>query len=255
MAKTAAIGALPRERAGKGAARSARRAGRIPGVLYGHGEDSVALTVDAHSFGRLLHDVSVENTLIDLELEGREALKVLVREVQRHPYRDQVLHVDFFHISMEEKITLDVPVTLLGNPLGVRLHGGILDHSMREIGIQCLPKDIPEKVEIDVSGLDIGDSVRVGDLRLDNVQVMEDADQAIVTVVPPTVIEEVAALVPEGTGAEPEVIAKGKEEEGEEGAPAKGERKEGPPSKGDRKEAPPAKGDRKETPPAKGDRK
>lgn len=225
MAKSAAISARSREGRGKGPARAARREGRIPGVLYGHGEDSVALSVDAHGFDRLLHEVSVESTLIDLELEGREPVKVLVREVQRHPYRDQILHVDFFHISMEEKITLGVPVTLLGTPVGVRLHGGILDHAMREIEIECLPQDIPEKVEIDVSGLDIGDAVRIGDVSLPDVQLLADPEQAIVTVVPPTVMEEVVAEAVEVEGAEPEVIAKGKEEEAAEAAPGKGEKK------------------------------
>jgi large subunit ribosomal protein L25 len=226
MAKSATIGAAPRTATGKGPARAARRSGRIPAVLYGHGEESVPLTVDAHSFVRLLHEVSIENTLIDLELAGQTPMKVLVREVQRHPYRDMILHVDFFHISMQEKITVEVPVVLVGTAKGVRLHGGIQDHAMREIEVLCLPSDIPEKIEIDVSDLDIGDSVRVADLKVPNVQIMADAEQAVVSVVPPTVMEE---AVPEAAvaveGAEPEVIAKGKEEEGET-APPKGEKGE-----------------------------
>jgi large subunit ribosomal protein L25 len=229
MAKTATISALPRTATGKGAARAARRDGRIPAVLYGHGEESVALTVDTHSFERLLHEVSVENTLIDLELDGGSPFKVLVREVQRHPYRDHILHVDFFHVSMQEKITLEVPVVLSGNPLGVRLHGGILDHAMRQIQVLCLPSDIPEKIEIDVSALEIGDAVRISDVALPNVQVLGDTEAVVVSVVPPTVIEEVVVEAAAVEGAEPEVIAKGKEEEEEEGAPggAKGEKKEG----------------------------
>ena len=213
MAKTMTIQANPRERTGKGAARSARREGRIPGVLYGHGEESVALSVDAHSFDRLLHEVSVENTLIDLEVDGRSPVKVLVREVQRHPFLNQILHVDFFHISMEEKITVEVPVVLKGTPAGVRLKGGIVDHAMRELEVLCLPGDIPERIELDVSALDIGDSVRVSDVSLPNVQIPGDPERAIVSVVPPTVIEEVAAEPAAEVAAEPEVISRGKEEE------------------------------------------
>jgi large subunit ribosomal protein L25 len=236
MAKSAAIAAAARQATGKGAARSARRAGRIPAILYGHGEESVALTVDAHSFERLVHAVSVENTLIDLELDGQAPMKVLVREVQRHPYRDQVLHVDFFHISMQEKLTVEVPVVLVGTPLGVRLHGGIQDHSMRVIEVICLPSDIPEKIEVDVKELDIGDSVRVGDIQVPNVQILADPEQAIVTIVPPTVMEEaVPEVAAEPEGAEPEVIAKGKEEEAE-AAPAKGEKGEKTPPKSEKGE-------------------
>jgi large subunit ribosomal protein L25 len=226
MAKSATIGAAPRAATGKGPARVSRRSGRIPAVLYGHGEASVPLSVDARSFDRLLHEVSIENTLIDLELEGQSPMKVLVREVQRHPYRDTILHVDFFHISMEEEITVEVPVVLVGTPKGVRLHGGIQDHAMREIEVLCLPSDIPEKIEIDVSELDIGDAVRVGDLTVPNVQILADAEQAVVSVVPPTVIEEAAPEVAVVEGAEPEVIAKGKEEEAAEAPPAKGEKPE-----------------------------
>jgi large subunit ribosomal protein L25 len=213
-AKTATVEALRRDQTGKGAARSARREGRIPAVLYGHGEESLVLSVDGRRFERLLHEISVENTLLDLALDGQPALKVLVREIQRHPHRDEILHVDFFHVSMQEKITLEVPVVLVGAPRGVRLHGGILDHSMRDIEVLCLPSDIPEKVEIDVSNLEIGQAVRISDLSIPNVQILGDPERSVVGVVPPTVIEEaVAEVEPAAEGAEPEVIAKGKEEE------------------------------------------
>jgi large subunit ribosomal protein L25 len=214
MAKTATVEALRRDRRGKGAARSARREGRIPAVLYGHGEDSLSLTVDGRRFERMLHEISVENTLLDLALDGEPARKVLVREIQRHPHRDEILHVDFFHVSMQEKITLEVPVVLSGTPSGVRLHGGILDHGMRDIEVLCLPSDIPEKVEIDVSHLEIGQSVRISDLTIPNAQILGDPERSVVSVVPPTVMEEPvveAEVVAEG--AEPEVIARGKEEE------------------------------------------
>jgi large subunit ribosomal protein L25 len=185
-AKTATVEALRRDQTGKGAARSARREGRIPAVLYGHGEESLALSVDGRRFERLLHEISV----------------------------DEILHVDFFHVSMQEKITLEVPVVLVGAPRGVRLHGGILDHSMRDIEVLCLPSDIPEKVEIDVSNLEIGQAVRISDLSIPNVQILGDPERSVVGVVPPTVIEEaVAEVEPAAEGAEPEVIAKGKEEE------------------------------------------
>jgi large subunit ribosomal protein L25 len=212
MARSAAIQATVRDGRGKGAARSVRREGRIPAVLYGHGEASVPLTVDAQSFSRILREISVENTLIDLELDAQPPLKVLVREVQRHPYRDEVLHVDFFHISMEEKITVQVPVVLVGTPRGVRVSGGVLDHAMREIEVSCLPQDIPEKVEIDVSGLDIGEAVRPSELNLPDVQILGDPDRPVVSVLAPTVLPEAAVPGEEVEGAEPEVITRGKEE-------------------------------------------
>jgi len=222
MATTATISARSRESRGKGAARQTRREGRIPGVLYGHGEDSVSLSVDANELQKLVHSISIENTIVDLDLGSGEPYKVLIRELQRHPFRDEFVHIDFFHVAMDEKIQVEVPIVLIGTPTGVKNKGGVLDHQLRELEVFCLPGSIPEKIELDVSSLDIGDSIHVSDIELPDVEILTELDRAVVAVLAPTVmeVEEVA----EEALAEPEVIGRGKEaEEGEEAGGAKRE--------------------------------
>ena len=226
MATTATISARSRESRGKGAARQTRREGRIPAVLYGHGEDSVSLSVDANELQKLVHSISIENTIVDLDLGSGEPYKVLIRELQRHPFRDEFVHIDFFHVAMDEKIQVEVPIVLIGTPTGVKNKGGVLDHQLRELEVFCLPGSIPEKIELDVSNLDIGDSIHVSDIQLPEVEILTELDRAVVAVLAPTVmeVEEVA----EEALAEPEVIGRGKEaEEGEEAGGAKREREEG----------------------------
>lgn len=214
------INATKRDQLGKGGARSVRREGRVPGVLYGHGEESISLSVDARELQRLVHAVSIENTIVDLELEdARQPYKVLIREIQRHPTRDEYMHVDFFHVAMDEKISVEVPIVVVGDPIGVRQKGGILDHQLRELEVYCLPGQIPEKIEVHVSDLDIGDGLHVRDLPVpEGVEVEDDPDRSVVAVLAPAVapVEEEAAPVEEEP-TEPELIGKRKaEEEGEE---------------------------------------
>ena len=226
MAMTATISARSREGRGKGAARQARREGRIPGVLYGHGEDSVPLSVDANELQRLVHTISIENTIVDLDLGSGEPYKVLIRELQRHPFRDEFVHIDFFHVAMDEQIHVEVPIVLIGTPTGVKNKGGVLDHQLRELEVFCLPGSIPEKIELEVSHLDIGDSIHVSDIQLPDVEILTDLDRSVVAVLAPTVIEveEVAEEAP----TEPEVIGRGKEaEEEEEAGGTRREREEG----------------------------
>jgi len=225
MATTATISAQTREGRGKGAARTSRREGRIPGVLYGHGEESVPLSVDAGELQKLVHTISVENTILDLDLGGGEPYKVLIRELQRHPFRDEFVHIDFFHVAMDEKIQVEVPIVLLGTPTGVKNKGGILDHQLRELEVFCLPGSIPEKVEIDVSHLDIGDSIHVNEIQLPDVEVLTELDRAVVAVLAPTVVEEVEEEAAEEAILEPEVIGRGKEED-EEDRPRREDEKE-----------------------------
>ena len=225
MATTATITARSREGRGKGAARQTRREGRIPGVLYGHGEDSVPLTVDANELQRLVHTISIENTIVDLDLGSGEPYKVLIRELQRHPFRDEFVHIDFFHVAMDEKIQVEVPIVLIGTPTGVKNKGGVLDHQLRELEVFCLPGSIPEKIELDVSHLDIGDSIHVSDIELPDVEILTDLDRSVVAVLAPTVIE--VEEVAEEALAEPEVIGRGKEAEEEEAGGGRREREEG----------------------------
>jgi large subunit ribosomal protein L25 len=224
MATTATISAQTREGRGKGAARASRRGGRIPGVLYGHGEESVPLSVDAGELQKLVHTISVENTIVDLDIGDGEPYKVLIRELQRHPFRDEFVHIDFFHVAMDEKIQVEVPIVLLGTPTGVKNKGGILDHQLRELEVFCLPGSIPEKVEVDVSHLDIGDSIHVNEIQLPDVEVLTELDRAVVAVLAPTVVE-VEEEAAEEAILEPEVIGRGKEED-EEGRPRREEEKE-----------------------------
>jgi len=204
-----------REDIGKGAARKARAAGLIPGVLYGRGETPVALSVSAREF-----DLAVRkkggNPIIGLALDRGE-YTALIRDVQYDPVTHDIIHLDFQHISLTETIEVEVPIHLVGIPVGVKDGGGILEPIARELKVRCLPTVIPPAVDVDVSALNIGDSVHVGAISVPEVTILTDPDVTVATVVPPTVhveekpAEEVAVAPAEP--AEPEVIAKGKKEE------------------------------------------
>jgi large subunit ribosomal protein L25 len=205
-----------RDDVGKGAARKARAAGRIPAVLYGHGETPVALSVSARDFELAVRRQG-GNPIIGLALAESE-FTALIRDVQYDPISHDIIHLDFQHISLTETIEVEVPVKLVGLAIGVKDGGGILEPILRELKVRCLPTAIPPSIEVDVTALNIGDSIHVGTVSVPDVVILNDAEATIVTVVPPTVhveekpAEEVAAA----TGAEPaepEVIAKGKKEE------------------------------------------
>src|SRR3990170_2127300 len=218
MAQMVSLAANPREKIGKGAARQARFAKQVPAVIYGHGRPTQPLMLDALSLEQALSGVDPESTLIELTVDGRKT-RALIREIQRHPIRPDIIHVDFYEIHADEKVTLKVPVHLAGAPDGVRNAGGVLDQVTREVEIEVLPENIPDRVELDVTALMIGDSLHVRDLTIPNAVILTGADLTIATVVPPRA-EEVVAPTPEAAteGAEPELIRKPREEEGEEGA-------------------------------------
>jgi large subunit ribosomal protein L25 len=215
----AQLTAQPRDGRGKTAARQLRREGRVPAIIYGHGDETRALSISAHELEKLLASISVENTIIDLAVEGGATTPALIREVQYHAARKLVLHVDFLQIHAGEKIHLEVPVRLHGSPIGVRDQGGILQEVLRELHVECLPKDIPEAIDVDIESLSVGDVIHVSDISLPGVKVLNDPDVVLVTVVPPTVQalaegEEEAAAE---ESAEPEVIRRREGEEEEEG--------------------------------------
>src|SRR2546428_486284 len=221
MAQTVSLSASPRQATGKGAARQARFRGRVPAVIYGHGRDTQPLELEAKALEKALQGVEPASTIIDLAVDGK-TVKTLIREIQRHPIRPDIIHVDFYEIHATEKVKLKVPVHLVGNPDGVRNAGGVLDQVTREVEIEVLPENIPDRVELDVNALKIGDSLHVRDLSIPNAKILTEADLTIATVVPPRA-EEVAAPSPEAATevAEPELIRKvreGEEEEGEAGA-------------------------------------
>ena len=219
-----ALNGTRRERLGKGGARTARREGKIPAVLYGHGEEPVAVTIAAREFDLAVRAHKGGNPLVNLMVGGGE-FTALIRDVQYDPMTHDILHLDFQHISLTETIEVKVNVHLLGTPTGVKDGGGILETILREIEVRCLPTAIPASIDVDVTALNIGDSIHVRDLSVPNVTILNDADATVATVVPPTVMEEkpVEAEAVEGA-AEPEVITKGKKDE--EGAEEEGKEKD-----------------------------
>ncbi len=214
MGANANLAAQPRTTTGKGSNRKLRAAGRIPAVVYGYGEQTRSVSVDGHQLERLFSRIQVANTIITLEIEGEAApVRTLVREVQAHPVRSQVLHVDFYQIHAGERITLAIPIRLVGQSAGVKA-GGILQHVMDELEVACLPDAIPEAIDVDISALEVGDSIHVRDITVpEGVEIEVDGDRTICSVIPPVVTAEEVAEVVEEESAEPEVIAKGKTDE------------------------------------------
>ncbi|MCL2660362.1 MAG: 50S ribosomal protein L25 [Acidobacteriaceae bacterium] len=221
MAVTETVVALPREgRFNKNAARRVRVSGKIPAVVYGAGQDAVAVAVDPKVITKILHSDKGHNTIFDLTVEGRAAAKAMIVDWQYEPIRGTLLHIDMKRIAMDKVMRVSVPVQLVGIPVGVKTHGGILEHVMREVEIECLPADIPGHLDIDVSALELHGLVRVADIpRSDKLRVLADEDTTVAHV---TIVKEEVAPAPEAAEAapaEPEVAKKGKAET-EEAAPA-----------------------------------
>jgi large subunit ribosomal protein L25 len=195
--------ASKREAAGKGAARSLRAGGKVPGVVYGHGMDPVPVAVDERELYHILHTDAGSNVLIDLAV-GSDRHLTLAREIQRDHVRGQFLHVDFLAVRRDEKIHVDVPVELVGESHGVK-EGGVVEHHLWEIRVECFPGDVPERIEGDITKLGIGESLKVAELVLPpGVELLTDSDETVVSVVPPPIIqvEEEVAEVLEGVEAE-----------------------------------------------------
>lgn len=225
---TVQLNAAVRDNAGKGAARTLRGQGQVPAIIYGHKRQPQALSINSRDLDKLLSTISAESTVIELNLEGTMA-RTLIREIQRHPFKREILHVDFQELVAGEKVIVSIPVVLVGVPEGVRLGGGILDQTMRELEIKCDPADIPNHIEADVNALQIGSSLHVRDLKIPGgVEVMDDVDASVCVIAAPrAVIEAAATTEAVDATAEPEVIGKVKEEgeEEAEGGEKKGEKK------------------------------
>jgi large subunit ribosomal protein L25 len=205
---------------GKGAARSLRRRGYIPAVIYGHGEETRACQIEWKQIEKLLTSGTSESTIIDLKLEDGATSSVLIREVQVHPYRSEVLHIDFLAVRKGEKVKLEVPVRLVGVAPGVK-EGGIMEHLRHDVEIRCIPSKIPEALDLDISEMNIGDTVTVADLAArQDVEILSDPAAAITSLVPPSVrVEEVVEEVEEEAvveeEAEPELVGRGRPAEEE----------------------------------------
>jgi large subunit ribosomal protein L25 len=192
MATEAKLKAELRSTTGKGAARKLRQQGKIPAIVYGAHEDAQSVTLDAHQTGLLFHSISVENTIIQLEVEGAAApVATLVREVQAHPYKQEIVHVDFLRLETGVEVELDVPLVLIGTPKGVREEGGVLDHLVHELEVRCIPSAIPEQLSVDVTELEIGDSISLDQLEApEGVTFLADTNMTLCAVHPPRLAEE-----------------------------------------------------------------
>lgn len=215
MAKQVKLSARPRSESGRNAVKAVRARGSVPAVIYGSKSEPANLEVSRREIEALLSHAVGENILVDLEIEegGKKTNRLsLIQEVQHHPLRGEVLHVDFHAVSMTEEISADVVIESTGEPDGVKNFGGLLEQSMRSVSIRCLPQNLPEIIKVDVSPLKIGDSIHVRDLPFPaGVTATEDADLTVFIVAEPTVAEEpAAAAVPES----PEVIKEKKPEAG-----------------------------------------
>src|SRR5213082_1055209 len=224
MAKQVKLKVEPRTATGRSAARRLKARGIVPAVVYGGKEKSQPLQVSARDINAMLSHASGENILVELEIAGEKATRTaLLQEVQHSPVGGDVLHVDFHAISMDEKIQADVPLEPLGVPNGVKNFGGLLDQNLRALPIECLPRDLPDKITVDVTALNIGDAIHVRDIKLpQGVVAKVNADLTVFSVMAPTAEEEpVTAEAEAAAAAGPEVIT-AKKEEGEAATPAAG---------------------------------
>ena len=217
------VTATRRAQGGKNNNRRLRVQGQIPGVVYGPAKEAVAVSVSPRDIATILRSATGENTLFDLDLEGGRR-KVLIKDYQLEPVKGHLLHADFYEVALDKLLHVTVHVELQGVPVGVKVQGGVLDFITRELEVECLPGDIPEKIVVDVSALEMGKHLRVSDLQVpEKVTVLTEPDNVVAHVVAPRAEEApvVAEAAPVEAGAEPEVIKKGKAEEGDEKAESK----------------------------------
>ncbi|HEY7354343.1 MAG TPA: 50S ribosomal protein L25 [Terriglobales bacterium] len=224
--------AQPRTAGTKNDARRVRRDGKIPATVYGAGKQALSISVDPRQVARILHSQTGHNTVFDLALDGERA-KAMIVDWQYEPIKGSLLHIDLKRIAMDQKLRVNVPIELVGDPAGVKQQGGILEQITREVEVECLPGDIPNQIDLNVAELVFGMVLRISDLpKSDKIKYITDPEQPVAHII--TIKEEEApaeAVVGEAAAApaEPEVIKKGKQETAEEGAeaaPEKPEKKE-----------------------------
>ena len=189
---TITLKAQKREVTGKGVARKLRQEGRVPAVLYGRELGTMHLSLDTHEAENLFHSISTENTIVGLKVEGvGEPFQTLVREIQSHPFKSSLIHVDFLRIQAGVAVDVEVPLHLIGDPIGVKNSGGVLEQVLNELPVKCIPSKIPELIEVDVSELDINESLHVYDLELEEgINITVDEGRTICAVAIPKVVEE-----------------------------------------------------------------
>ncbi|MBA3656052.1 MAG: 50S ribosomal protein L25 [Gemmatimonadaceae bacterium] len=218
---TANLSAITRNESGKGPARTLRSQGKIPATIYGHKRKPQSLAIDTRELEKLLGSISAENTVIDLAVGGTSS-RTLIREIQRHPFKRQILHVDFQELVAGEMVIVRVPLILVGVSEGVRLGGGVLDQTMRDLEVRVDPANIPNHIDVNIDHLQIGQSIHIEEIKLpDGVEVMGDKSSPVCVVSAPRAAIEATVPVEGEEGAaaaEPEVIRKAKadDEEAEE---------------------------------------
>jgi large subunit ribosomal protein L25 len=214
MATQVTLKAEVRSGTGKGVARKLRASGRVPAVVYGSGAEPLSLSLGAHETSLLFHSISVDNTIVNLEVEGQKApISTLLREIQTHPVRPGIVHVDFLRIEMGVEVELEIPVHLIGIPKGVREDGGMLEQAIHHLPIRCTPANIPEDVHVDVTAMELGHILHVSDLALpDTVVALIDADRVVCSIQLPRVAEATPEAAVAAAPAEPERIGGKKEE-------------------------------------------
>lgn len=208
----ATLKASTRVGSGKGDARKLRATGNVPAVAYGQGSAARSLALKGQELNLLLASINAENTIIELQVEGERPIQALIREIQRHPSRSEILHVDLFEVQAGTKLHVNVPIRFNGTPVGVRDSGGILQEVLRDLSVECLPVDIPSEIELDVDGLELGDAIHVKDVTVPNATVLNDPDLVICMVTAPTVSATEADEAESGEAAEPAVAGEKSEE-------------------------------------------
>ena len=221
----AKLEAQQRDTFGKQGARDLRKEGGVPAVLYGRAQDTLAIQLDARTFRQFLRTYG-ENVIINMEVSSGNTETVIIKEIQRHPVdKQRLLHADFIRISLDEPVTSTVPVVLVGNPPGVQ-EGGVLEHSLRQVTLHCLPMQMPTEIPIDVSHLDIGDAIHVSELTLDEeIDLLDEPERIIATVSQPRVQLDELTEAEDGEGeeeeaaeepTEPEVISRRRDDDDDE---------------------------------------
>jgi large subunit ribosomal protein L25 len=226
--KSVPLTALPRSVTRRAGVNKLRSAGRVPAVIYGSKIKAQSLEISAKEIGDLIHHSASENLLVDLAVKDDTQPKrlALVQEIQHHPLSGRVLHVDFHEVSATEKVTVMVPVETVGEAVGVKTGGGILEHVLFKLKVRALPKDLPDQISIDVTSLELGKSIHIGEIKLaDGVEIIGSKTAPVVSCALPRSEEEEAAAAEAAPAAAGDVeMIKEKKEEGEEAAPAKGEK-------------------------------
>jgi large subunit ribosomal protein L25 len=236
--KSVPLKAYPRSQVQRAEVTKLRASGRVPATIYGRQAKPQNLEINAKEIGDLIHHSVSENLLVDLSVENDARAKrlALVQEIQHHPVDGKVLHVDFHEVAENEKVTVQVPVDTIGEAAGVKTGGGVLEHVMFKLKVRCLPKDLPEQIIIDVTPLEIGSAVHIGEVKAPaGVEILGDKTLAVVAVAAPRAEEEVVAT--EAAPAAGDVEMTKEKKEGEEGAAPAGKAGEKAPAKGEAKAA------------------